>query len=61
MVSCKSRLKGRAHNRVKVSLLLMAMESWLYWLLVMGEMAMAMIVAKTLVLFSSKGSIKGAL
>ena len=53
MVSCKSRLKGRASNIVKVSLLLMAMESWLYWLLVMGEMAVAMIVAKTLVLFRS--------
>ena len=35
----------------------MAMASWLYWLLVIGELAKAM----TLVLFSSKGSIKGAI
>ena len=48
MVSCKSRLKGRVYNRVKVSFLHMAMRSLLYWLWVMGEMAMAV------VLFSGK-------
>ena len=50
MVSCKSRLKERASNRVKVSFLAMAMASWLYWLWGMGKRAMAI----TLLLFRAK-------
>ena len=50
MVSCKSKVKERASNRVKVSYLLVAMTSWLYWLWVMGEMAKAI----ALLLFRGK-------
>ena len=46
MVSYKSRLKGRASNRVKVSIWLMVMASWLYWLLVIGELSKAMALGR---------------
>ena len=41
-----SKCRDWASNRVKVSFLLMAMASWLYWLWVMGEMGMAMALGR---------------
>ena len=39
-----SKCRDWASNRVKVSFLLMAMASWLYWLWVMGELAKAIAI-----------------